>query len=174
MCMNERCIPSLRRRDRNFSVMRSSSFVSQTRFVIELHILYPHKSLSGRWQVGEGGETSMETFPSFTVSVECQIHPPLSIIPICGWPKCFTSAKSRIVWIRHIIPLCALVGVPPVHRHREVSMAFESRYGLAFLRRVLKEVVKGCSACGCDQPPLINLQSTMSKTFAVNQRKVGL
>ncbi|KNH08799.1 hypothetical protein XU18_0763 [Perkinsela sp. CCAP 1560/4] len=53
--MNERCIPSLRRRDRNFSVMRSSSFVSQTRFVIELPILYPHKSLSRRWQVGEGG-----------------------------------------------------------------------------------------------------------------------
>ena len=53
-------------------------------------------------------------------------------------------------------------------------MAFESRYGLPFLRRVLKEVVKGCSACGCDQPPLIKLQGTMSKTFAVNHTKVGL
>ena len=90
----------------------------------------------------------METFPSFTVSFKSEINRPLSIIAICGLPKCFTSAKSRIAWIRHIIPLCAVVGVPPVHRHREVSMAFESRYGLPFLRRVLKEVVKGCSACG--------------------------
>ena len=79
-----------------------------------------------------------------------------------------------MAWVRDIIPLCALVGVPPVHRHREVSMAFESRYGLLFLRRVLKEVAKGCSACGCDQPPLIKLQGTMSKTLAVNHTKVGL
>ena len=53
-------------------------------------------------------------------------------------------------------------------------MAFESRYGLLFLRRVLKEVAEGCSACGCDQSPLIKLQGTMSKTLAVNHTKVGL